>query len=128
MIKCPKCGSEHVSIVTKIESEQTRSRFFEIILNIAVWIALISFMVLIIILNNVRGVDISDILIFNTLTEITSSIMIAYITFKIMIYSIITAIVSGTVIMLMPYETHSIDKCICHQCECKWLREEPKEK
>ena len=122
MIKCPKCGSEHVSIVTKITSEQTRSRFLEIILTISTWTAVIGLLMLLIALKLGIGIDIMDLLFINTLTKITTNIIIGYIAIKIILTSIITAFICGTVIKLMPYEIHSVDKCICHECECKWLR------
>ena len=127
MIKCPKCGSEHVSIVTKIESEQTRSYFFEFIFYIFFILTLLGIIVLFIMYNNSKT-SFNEIFLVKNLIQTSENAAFIYFILKIELFFLITTIISGAILKLLPFKTISKDKCICHQCECKWLREETKEK
>ena len=122
MIKCPHCGSEHVSIISETHSEQTTSKFFKFILNASAMLFVLCICIFFVMTSHFN-IEISDILIVNTLTEITSDFIITYAFAKISITLIIVALISGTILSLMPFYTYSKTKCICHECETEWERE-----
>ena len=126
MIKCPKCGSEHVSIVTEIKSEKKE----EIIISI---IQAISFITCLITIFCFIGISIKsfDALIYfiknsniesliNISEELIKDIQNLNLIYKITKISFFTILITTTIKLLIPYTYNSKEKCICHNCESQW--------
>ena len=85
MIKCPKCDSEHVSIVTKIENEQTRSYFFEFIFGIFFILTLLGIILLFIMYNNSKT-SFNEIFLVKNLIQASENAAFIYFILKIELF------------------------------------------
>lgn len=129
MIKCPKCGSEHISIVTEVKSEKQEEWIISFIQTFAILIFIISAIAFLIhgfndlntfsyILEGKADIAttldlsaglLSDILFLNNIWKVTKT-------------SFLIVFITGIIKLLLPYRTYSERQYICNKCEHEWKR------
>ncbi len=129
MIKCPKCGSEHISIVTEVKSEKTSKNgldTLQYLTGIVLFFAIIVLAIDIFTCKEAIGYIIdgkADIIgtldIGASIIKDVNEIMLAM---KVTKNSLLIIIIIGFVKILLPHRTYSTEKCICHECENEWKR------
>ncbi len=150
MIKCPKCNSEHVSIVTEVKSERNINDGVKAIQIIAIALFLITFLLSFIniainddafqyVFENSTKAESTSITTANISTLNTSGqdfptpitgpqkkdtffegIGNIIITWNTAKITFITIVITSIIKVLSPHQVYSIEKCICHECEHKW--------
>lgn len=130
MIKCPKCGSEHVSIITEIKTEKREESILSFIQAIATIVCFTS-IIYFIIFASISSDAISYLIegkaniaaALNISSSLIDEIYHLYNIWKTTKISFL--IILGTIIsrLFLPQDINSSTKCICHECEHNWEHE-----